>query len=108
MIGEIRGQLYKNFMRSIVELVKKALNVKIGCENRTLKFNVEKGNQMSAKTYLWIADWIGKASYMFWTTVMHETCPEVIVESKMNNHELVKAVKGLTDRENRYIVNAPS
>ena len=41
---------------------------------------------------------------MFWTTFMHETCPEVIVESKVNNHELVKAVKGLTDRENRHII----
>lgn len=59
---------------------------------------------MSAKTYLWIEDRIGKASYMFWTTFMHEICPEVIVESKMNNRELVKAVKGLTDRENRYII----
>lgn len=35
---------------------------------------------------------------------MHEICPEVIVESKMNNRELVKAVKGLTDKENRYII----
>ena len=59
---------------------------------------------MSAKTYLWIEDRIGKASYIFWTTFMHEICPEVIVESKMNNRELVKAVKGLTDRENRYII----
>lgn len=56
------------------------------------------------KTYLWIEDRIGKASYKFWTTFMHEVCPEVIVESKMNNRELVKAVKGLTDRENRYII----
>ena len=59
---------------------------------------------MSAKTYLWIEDRIGKASYKFWTTLMHEICPEVIVESKMNNRELVKAVKGLTDKENRYII----
>ena len=59
---------------------------------------------MSAKTYLWIEDRIGKASYKFWTTFMHEICPEVIVESKMNNRELVKAVKGLTDKENRYII----
>lgn len=56
------------------------------------------------KTYLWIEDRIGKASYKFWTTFMHEVCPEVIVESKMNNRELVKAVKGLTDQENRYII----
>lgn len=59
---------------------------------------------MSAKTYLWIEDRIEKASYKFWTTFMHEICPEVIVESKMNNRELVKAVKGLTDKENRYII----
>lgn len=59
---------------------------------------------MSVKTYLWIEDRIGKASYKFWTTFMHEVCPEVIVESKMNNRELVKAVKGLTDHENRYII----
>lgn len=59
---------------------------------------------MSAKTYLWIEDRIGKASYKFWTTFMHEICPEVIVESKMNNRELVKAVKGLADKENRYII----
>lgn len=59
---------------------------------------------MSAKTYLWIEDRIGKASYKFWTTFMHELCPEVIVESKINNRELVKAVKGLTDKENKYII----
>lgn len=59
---------------------------------------------MSTKTYLWIEDRIGKASYKFWTTLMHEICPEVIVESKTNNRELVKAVKGLTDKENRYII----
>lgn len=43
---------------------------------------------MSMKTYLWIEDRIGKASYKFWTAFMHETCPQVIVESKMNNQEL--------------------
>ncbi len=59
---------------------------------------------MSAKTYLWIEDRLGKASYKFWTTFMHELCPEVIVESKINNRELVKAVKGLTDKENKYII----
>ena len=59
---------------------------------------------MSVKTYLWIEDRIGKASYKFWTTFMHEVCPKVIVESKMNNRELVKAVKGLTDQKNRYII----
>lgn len=59
---------------------------------------------MSVKTYLWIEDRIGKASYKFWTAFMHEVCPKVIVEGKKNNRELVKAVKGLTDQENRYII----
>ena len=59
---------------------------------------------MSIKTYLWIEDRVGKASYKFWTTFMHEMCPDVIVESKVNNRELVKAVRGLTDKENRYII----
>lgn len=59
---------------------------------------------MPVKTYLWIEDREGKASYKFWTTFMHEVCPEVLVESKTNNRELVKAVKGLNDKENRYII----
>ena len=62
------------------------------------------GEPMSVKTYLWIEDRIGKASYKFWTTFMHEVCPKVIVESKTNNRELVKAVKRLTDQKNRYII----
>ena len=56
------------------------------------------GEWMTVKTYLWIEDREGKASYKFWTTFMHEVCPEVIVESKTNNRELVK------DKENRYII----
>ena len=59
---------------------------------------------MLKRTYLWIEDRAGKASYKFWTTFLHEICPEVIVESKTNNRELVKSVKGLTDKENRYII----
>ena len=59
---------------------------------------------MSAKTYLWIEDRKGKANFIFWKIFMHEICPDVIVESKMNNRELVKAVKGLSDQENRYII----
>jgi hypothetical protein len=35
---------------------------------------------------------------------MKQLCPEVLVESKKNNSELVKAVKGLEDIENRYII----
>ena len=59
---------------------------------------------MLPKTYLWIEDRIEKSSYKFWTTFMHEVCPEVIVESKMNNWELVKSVSGLRDEDNRYII----
>ncbi|MDD7733457.1 MAG: hypothetical protein PT959_00770 [Firmicutes bacterium] len=62
------------------------------------------GEMMLPKTYLWIEDRIEKSSYKFWTTFMHEVCPEVIVESKMNNWELVKSVSGLRDEDNRYII----
>lgn len=57
-----------------------------------------------AKTYLWIEDRKGKASYTFWTSFMEQLCPDVIVESKKNNSELVKAVKVLQDAENKYII----
>lgn len=46
----------------------------------------------------------GKASYTFWTSFMEQLCPHVIVESKKNNSELVKAVKALQDAENKYII----
>lgn len=59
---------------------------------------------MYDKTYLWIEDRKGKASYIFWTTLMQYLWPEVIVESKKNNSELVKAVKSLTDAQSRYII----
>lgn len=59
---------------------------------------------MSSKTYLWIEDRKGKASYIFWETLMRQIYPEIIVESKKNNSELVKAVKALTDVENKYII----
>ena len=59
---------------------------------------------MASKTYLWLEDRKGKASYTFWTVLMAELCPDVIVESKKNNSELVKAVRTLADRENRYII----
>ena len=45
-----------------------------------------------------------KLAISFWTVFMHEICPEVIVESKINNRELVKAVKGLTDTEYRLSI----
>ncbi len=59
---------------------------------------------MSLKTYLWIEDCKGKASYIFWETLMLKLCPEVIVESKKNNSGLVKAVKALKDEVNKYII----
>ncbi len=57
-----------------------------------------------AKTFLWIEDRKGKASYIFWENLMKRLCPDVIVESKKNNSELVKAVKTLQDEENKYII----
>ena len=45
-----------------------------------------------AKTFLWIEDRKGKASYTFWENLMKQLCPDVIIESKKNNSELVKAV----------------
>ena len=35
---------------------------------------------------------------------MKQLRPDVIVESKKNNSELVKAVKTLQDEENKYII----
>lgn len=61
----------------------------------------EKGKWMPSKTYLWIEDRKGKAGFLFWKTLMRELCPDVIVESKKNNSELVKAVKVLQDRNNQ-------
>lgn len=57
-----------------------------------------------AKTYLWIEDREGKASYTFWENFVKQLCSGVIVESKKNNSELVKAVRTLQDTENRYII----
>lgn len=59
---------------------------------------------MTTRKYLWIEDCKGKASYIFWETLMGQLFPEVIVESKKNNSELVKAVKSLTDKENQYVI----
>ena len=60
--------------------------------------------ELKYKTYLWIEDRKDKSSYIFWKTLMGQLCPEIIVESKKNNSELVKAVKTLEDAENRYII----
>jgi len=48
---------------------------------------------VKSKTYLWLEDRKGKSSYIFWKTFMEQLCPEIVVESKKNNSELVKAVK---------------
>lgn len=48
---------------------------------------------MLMKTYLWIEDRKEKSGYIFWQTFMEQLCPEIAVESKKNNSELVKAVK---------------
>ena len=57
-----------------------------------------------SKTFLWIEDKKDKSGYSFWKTFMEQLFPHVTVESKKNNSELVKAVKGLKDKANRYIV----
>lgn len=57
-----------------------------------------------AKTFLWIEDRKGKASYIFWENFMKQLYPDVMVESKKNNSELVKSVKTLQDIENKYII----
>lgn len=59
---------------------------------------------MSKKTYLWIEDRRDKAGYVFWKTLMRQLYPEMVVESKRNSSELVKAVKALQDQENQYII----
>lgn len=59
---------------------------------------------MAVKTFLWIEDKKGKASYQFWQHFLQQLCPEVCLESKKNNSELVKAVKNLQDKENRYVI----
>lgn len=59
---------------------------------------------MSIKTFLWIEDRKGKASFIFWQSLLRQLCPDVEVESKKNNSELVKAVKNLDDTDNKYVV----
>lgn len=69
-----------------------------------IKWNIKAGENRLLETYLWIEDRKGKSGHIFWQTLMKNLCPDVIVESKKNNSELVKAVKKLQDRENRYII----
>ena len=59
---------------------------------------------MPQKIYLWIEDRKDKSSYLFWKTLMHYISADIIVESKNNNSELIKAVKALKDDKNKYII----
>lgn len=59
---------------------------------------------MSGKTFLWIEDKKGKSGYLFWNCLLRQLCPDVVVESKKNNSELLKAVRNLEDRNNRYVI----
>ena len=52
----------------------------------------------------WIEDKKGKASYRFWNCFLQQLFPDVELESKRNNSELVKAVKNLNDTSNKYII----
>lgn len=56
------------------------------------------------KTYLWIEDRKEKSGYIFWKTFMGQLCPEIVVESKKNNSELIKAVKTIKDDGNKYVI----
>lgn len=59
---------------------------------------------MIPTAFLWIEDKEEKAGYIFWSTLLNELCPDIVVESKGNSSELVKAVKNLMDTENRYVI----
>ena len=59
---------------------------------------------MYNKTFLWVEDREGKASYIFWSIFLEQLFPRMKVESKKNSSELVKAVKNLEDTESKYII----
>lgn len=59
---------------------------------------------MASKIFLWIEDRKGKASYLFWDCLLKQLYPDIKVESKKNNSELVKAVRNLDDINNRYVI----
>ena len=74
-------------------------------ERKSVKIEQRKQvGTITDKTYLWIEDRKEKASYIFGENFMKQLFPDVIVESKKNNSELVKAVRTLQDTENRYII----
>ncbi len=57
-----------------------------------------------SQTFLWIEDRKGKSGYNFWKVFLKTLYPDIILESKINNSELIKAVKSLQDNENKYII----
>ena len=60
---------------------------------------------MAQKIYMWIEDRKEKSGYIFWKNLMGSLFPDIIVESKKNNSELVKAVTALSGDENAmYII----
>lgn len=60
---------------------------------------------MAQKIYMWIEDRKEKSGYVFWKALMDSLFPDIIVESKKNNSELVKAVNALSGKEtDMYIV----
>lgn len=59
---------------------------------------------VQSKTYIWIEDKKGKSSYTFWDNMLKQLYPDICLESKNNNSELVKAVKNLEDNHNKYII----
>ncbi len=61
-------------------------------------------NRTVSKTFLWIEDREGKASYLFWNSLLEQLCPDVEVVGKKNNSELVKAVRNLDDTKSRYVI----
>lgn len=62
------------------------------------------GEVMPSRTFLWIEDRKDKAAYIFWNNFMRQLYPDITVESKNNNSELVKAVRSIDEICNRYIV----
>lgn len=49
--------------------------------------------------FLWTEDAEEKAGYIFWKTLMDTLFPEIIVESKQNCSELLKAITNISDDE---------
>lgn len=55
-------------------------------------------------TYFWIEDRVNKSGYTFWNELLYNLFPSVILESKENNSELLKAVTNISDNNNTYII----